>query len=85
MIEYIDKTLNNFKSCFSRQSAFQWFVVIIVGLMIRSDKLGTTSVIRDLALNPKLYETMNHFSRASSWSLESIKLKWFEVVNSSAL
>jgi hypothetical protein len=84
MIEYIDKILKNFKSCFSRQSAFQWFVVIIVGLMIRSDKLGTTSVIRDLALNPKLYETMNHFFRASSWSLESIKLKWFEVVNSAA-
>ena len=84
MLEYIDKILNHFKSCFSRQSAFQWFVVIIVGLMIRSDKLGTTSIIRDLALNPKLYETMNHFFRASSWSLESIKLKWFEVVNSAA-
>lgn len=83
MIEYIEKILNNFKSCFSRQSAFQWFVVIVVGLMVRSDKLGTTSIIRDLALNPKLYETMNHFFRASSWTLESIKLKWFEVVASS--
>ncbi|BCJ96316.1 hypothetical protein acsn021_38850 [Anaerocolumna cellulosilytica] len=84
MLEYIDKIFNNFKSCFSRQSAFQWFVVIIVGFMIRSDKIGTTSVIRDLALSSKIYDTMNHFFRASSWSLESIKLKWFEVVNSSA-
>lgn len=84
MLEYIEKNLNYFKSCFSRQSSFQWFVVIIVGLMIRSDKLGTTSVIRDLALNPKLYETMNHFFRASSWSLEAIKLKWFEAVKSAA-
>jgi len=55
MLEYIENILNNFKSYFSRQSAFQWFVVIIIGLMTRSDKLGTTSVIRDLALNPKLY------------------------------
>lgn len=84
MLEYIEKNLNNFKSCFSRQSAFQWFVVIIVGLMIRSDKLGTTSIIRDLALNSRLYETMNHFFRASSWNLNSIKLKWFDVVNSAA-
>lgn len=84
MLEYIEKILNNFKSCFSRQSAFHWFVVIIVGLMIRSDKLGTTSIIRDLALNPKLYETMNHFFRASSWKLHAIKLKWFEVVASSS-
>ena len=84
MLEYIEKILNTFKSCFSRQSAFQWFVVIIVGLMTRSDLLGTTSIIRDLALNPKLYETMNHFFRASSWNLQSIKMKWFETVSSSA-
>lgn len=84
MLEFIDKILNHFKSCFSRHSAFQWFVVITVGLMIRSDKLGTTSIIRDLALDTRLYETMNHFFRASSWSLDSLKLKGFEVVNSSA-
>jgi hypothetical protein len=59
MLEYIEKILNHFKSCFFRQSASQWFVIIIVGLMTCSDKLGTTSIIRDLALNPKLYENMN--------------------------
>lgn len=80
MLEYIDKILNNFKSCFSRQAAFQWFATIIVGLMIRSDKLGTTSIVRDLALNPKLYVTMNHFFRASSWELEAIVAKWFQTV-----
>jgi len=84
MLEYIDKTLNCFKSCFSRNSAFEWFVVIIIGLMIRPDKLGTTSIIRDLALNTNLYETMNHFFRASSWVLDAVKLKWFETVKTSA-
>lgn len=84
MLEYIDKTLNCFKSCFSRNSAFEWFVIIIIGLMIRSDKLGTTSIIRDLTLNPNLYETMNHFFRASSWVLDAVKLKWFETVKTSA-
>ena len=72
--------LNLFRPCFSRESAFRWFVIIVAGLMIRSDQLGTTSIIRDLALNPGLYETMNHFFRASSWSLPSIRLKWFEAV-----
>jgi hypothetical protein len=84
MLEYIKKFLNHFKPCFSRQSAFQWFVVIIVDLMIRSDKLGTISVIRDLALKPKLYETMNHFFRASSWKLRDIRRKWMQSVHSLA-
>ena len=33
-----------------------------VGLMLRSDKLGLTSVIRDLALSPGSYDSMLHFS-----------------------
>jgi hypothetical protein len=54
--------------------------VIVVGLMLRSDRLGTTSIIRDLALSHKCYETLNHFFRSCAWTLESLKLKWFHVV-----
>lgn len=65
MIKLLDKIYhkisNNFKTCFSRQASFNWFVVIIIGLMIRTDILGLTSIIRDLALNPKGYELMIHF------------------------
>lgn len=84
MLEYIEKILDNFKSCFSRQSAFQWFVVVILGFMIRSDHLGVTSIIRDLALSPNVYETMMHFFRASSWNLCDIHCKWMEIVVSHA-
>jgi len=84
MLEYIEDILNKFKSCFSRKASFHWFVVIIMGLMIRSDKLGVTSIIRDLALSHKNYESMLHFFRSSSWSLDSLKMKWFEIVHSFA-
>lgn len=80
MIKLLDKILNNFKTCFSRQASFNWFVVIIIGLMIRTDTLGLTSIIRDLALNPKGYESMIHFFHSSAWSLDSISNKWFQVV-----
>lgn len=80
MINYIDKVLCYFESCFSRKAAFRWFVTITVGLMLRSDKLGVTSVIRDLALCPDCYLSMLHFFRASSWSLDEIRLRWFSCV-----
>lgn len=32
-----------------------------IGLMLRSDKLGVTSIIRDLALSPGCYDSMLHF------------------------
>ena len=80
MLNFIDKFLLFFESCFSRKSAFKWFVTIIIGLMLRSDKLGLTSIIRDLALSPDCYISMLHFFRASSWSLDGIRRRWFEAV-----
>ena len=58
MFDFIDKILSSFISCFSRKAAFRWFVVLTLGLMLRSDKLGVTSVIRDLALKPDCYLSM---------------------------
>ncbi len=57
----------------------------IVGLMLRSDHLGTTSIIRDLSLNPACYEALNHFFRSSAWSLESLWQTWLHIVGEYAL
>lgn len=80
MLNFIENVLCHFECCFSRKAAFRWFVTITIGLMLRSDKLGVTSVIRDLALSPGCYDSMLHFFRASSWSMEDIRRRWFSVV-----
>lgn len=80
MFDFIDKILSSFESCFSRKAAFRWFVILTVGLMLRSDKLGVTSVIRDLALKPDCYLSLIHFFRASSWSADTIRQCWFRTV-----
>lgn len=80
MLNFIDKVLCHFESCFSRKASFHWFVTITVGFMLRSDKLGVTSVIRDLTLFPGRYLSMIHFFRASSWSLDTIRRRWFSAV-----
>ncbi len=82
MLNIIEKILCHFESCFSRKAAFRWFVIIITGLMLRSDKLGVTSILRDLALAPGCYDSMLHFFRASSWSLEDIRKRWFSAERS---
>ena len=80
MLNFIDKVLCHFESCFSRKASFHWFVTITVGLMLRSDKLGFTSVIRGLALSPDCYLSLLHFFRASSWSLDTLRQCWFSAV-----
>ena len=76
MLNFIENILCHFETCFSRKAAFRWFVPITIGLMLRSDKLGVTPIIRDLALHPGCYDSMLHFFRASSWSLEEIRKRW---------
>ena len=80
MLNFIDKVLCHFESCFSRKASFRWFVTITIGFMLRTDKLGVTSVIRDLALSPDCYLSLIHFFRASSWSLDAIRRRWFSAV-----
>ncbi len=55
-------------------------MVLIVGFMLRSDKLGITSVIRDLALAPQAYDALIHFFRATSWELDGIRECWYHIV-----
>lgn len=81
MLKFIHEILSAFRTCFSRNAAFEWFVVIVVGLMVRSDHLGVTSIVRDLALDPRHYESLLHFFRSSAWSLEELRLAWQRVVH----
>ncbi|QQK81992.1 transposase [Salicibibacter cibi] len=80
MLKFIDTILASFRPCFNRVATFHWFVVIIIGMMMRSDHLGVTSIMRDLGLPVRRYETLIHFFRSSAWSLESLRRTWLQVV-----
>ena len=74
-----------FNVCFSRKAAFKWFVIIVIGLMISTEQMGVTSIVRTLGINPLYYHSLLHFFRASSWSLESIQSIWIGIVIKSGL
>lgn len=80
MIEFIDKIISEFRSCFTRKTTFEWFAVIVIALMIRSDSQGITSVIRDLCIDARLYPTMMHFFRSSAWNVRHIFEMWCRIL-----
>lgn len=81
MLRFIEDILLCFRPCFSRKVAFSWSVTVIVGFMVHSDMLGITSVIRDLALDPALYNSTEHFFRADSWEWEDIFIAWAKTIS----
>jgi hypothetical protein len=80
MTNEIWRILKEFRGCFSRQAAFNWFVVVIMGFMVRLDQHGVSSMIRWLALKPSLYTAFVSFFRAFSWKLNNILEKWYRIV-----
>ena len=85
MWNHTENILMSFKDQFSRETAFKWFCVIVVGFMLRSDHLGITSIIRDLALDGRNYENLRHFFYSTAWTLEKLRHCWYAVVRDSGL
>jgi hypothetical protein len=79
MFPHLEPILQDLRPCFSRQAAFEWFVIIIVGFLIRCDHLGLTSMVRWLFLTPENYDLILHFFRATSWQLDSLLSQWARV------
>ena len=83
MMKFINELLMSFRPCFSRKATFDWFVVIVAGLLIRTDHLGVTSVIRALFLSSD-YMGLIGFFRSSAWTLEALMSKWCGIVAQNA-
>ena len=80
MINEISDILVKFRSCFRREAAFDWFVIIIVGFVVRLDHYGVSSFVRWLYIEPALYTSLLSFFRTSSWKLKDIMCRWWEIV-----
>ena len=80
MISEISRILAGFRPCFSRVAAFNWFVTIVFGFIVRIDLCGASSFVRWLGIKPTLYTSMLSFFRASSWQLQDILQCWWRIV-----
>ena len=80
MIKELSIILLQFRDCFSRTSSFNWFVITIMGFIVRLDHHGVSSVVRWLNLDPGKYTSLLLFFRASSWNLKCIQQKWWQIV-----
>jgi len=80
MWKWLNNVLNMFRGSFSREKAFSWFVIVVIGLMIRTDKLGVSSFIRELSLNSELYHNLLHFFRADSWNVLTLSTNFIDII-----
>jgi hypothetical protein len=77
MDEKLFGILEKFRPCFSRAASYQWFLVITIGLIVRVDHYGVSSIVRWLSLTPGCYWTMLHFFHSTGWTLEGLLWCWW--------
>lgn len=76
MLRLLDNFLLGFRPYFSHYVAFHWFVIFIIGFIIRFDHTGVTSFIRWLYLDPTHYDSMLLFLKTSSWQISALLAYW---------
>jgi len=77
MIGYVERFLWAMRGAFSRRATWGWFGVVFVGLVVRGDSLGVSSIVRALALSPACYPALLHFFHSTAWSAESLFRLWW--------
>ena len=77
MLRELTQFLAFVRPAFSRQATYLWFVIVFVGILVRNDMLGVSSIIRTLALAPESYPCLLHFFHSSAWHVEGLMAIWW--------
>jgi hypothetical protein len=80
MLKLLDNLLVQFRPAFTYEASFNWFVIVVVGFLIRFDHMGATSFVRWLYLDPIHYHALLLSFRATSWGIEDLLAKWISMV-----
>jgi hypothetical protein len=76
MNRYLEELLKALRPAFSRRAAFEWFVIVVAGLLLRGEHYGVSSLVRALLLDPASYPCLLHFFHSTAWSTETLLASW---------
>lgn len=68
------------QSAFTRKRTFLWFAVCLVGMTIRPDLRGVTSIIRALGLNDFYYDRLLDFFHSKAVRIDRLASRWCTII-----
>ena len=74
------RAMSQIRPAFSHQRTFLWFVVTVMGLTVRTDQLGVTSIVRALALQSRCYQSLLDHFQSQSIKLDRLSVLWARCV-----
>lgn len=80
MIARLSPLLMALSDPLAREATFHWFVVAVVGMLVRLDHHGVSSTIRWLRIRPESYERFLGFFRSKGLKLKGLLEAWQHLV-----
>jgi hypothetical protein len=74
------KMVRLLRPAFARETTFLWFALGLVGLTIRPDLRGVTSIIRALGLKEGFYDRLLDFFHSHAVHLDSLAALWCRLI-----
>ena len=68
------------RSACARTRTYGWMVLVLVGLSVRSDLAGVTSVVRAVWLQPRTYRRLLHLFHSPALDLDKLTAGWIRLV-----
>ncbi len=68
------------RPAFSRARSFLWFATAVAGLTVRTERLGVTSIVRALKLQPRLYNALLKSFHSDAVQLDRLSALWARAV-----
>ncbi len=76
MEEKIKGIFSALSPAFSRKATFSWFVIAVIGVILRNDSYGASSIVRALAMDGASYLCLLNFFHSSAWCKDRLLLLW---------
>jgi hypothetical protein len=78
--DFVADILGCLRPAFSRTATFCWFAMIVVGMLIRGDLLGVTSLVRATSLPGWAYDRLLDAFHSPAWCVDKVAMIWTRIV-----
>ncbi len=76
MLKYLENYFKFMRPAFMRVATFNWFIITIIGIILKTDNYGASSLIRSLNLDYKFYNSLLNFFHSKAYSINSLMNLW---------
>ena len=74
------RMVRQLRPAFARETTFRWFALCLVGLTVRPDLRGVTSIIRALGLKGVFYDRLLDFFHSKAIGVDLLAALWVRLL-----